>query len=112
MQIIIKATGIEMTQAINDYVNSKISGLEKYLQRVDNGAVEARVEVGRSTNHHNKGNIFKAEVNLKVPGNLLRAEESNSDLYSAIDLVYDEIKRQVVSFKDKKIDQVVRQSRK
>ena len=34
MQITIKATGIELTQAITNYVNEKIGGLEKYLKRL------------------------------------------------------------------------------
>ncbi|MCX6779357.1 MAG: ribosome-associated translation inhibitor RaiA [Candidatus Magasanikbacteria bacterium] len=112
MQLSIKATGIELTQAISDYVNEKIGGLEKYLKRMDNGAVEAKVEVGRSTLHHNKGKIFRAEINLTIPGGLLRAEESSEDLYTSIDLVHDEMKRQIVSYKEKKIEKTVRKARK
>ncbi|KKR49122.1 MAG: Ribosomal subunit interface protein [Candidatus Magasanikbacteria bacterium GW2011_GWC2_40_17] len=112
MQITIKATGIELTQAITNYVNEKIGGLEKYLKRLDQGSVEARVEVGKITKHHNKGDIFRAEINLTVPGKVLRAEEENSNLYAAIDLMHDEIKRQIVSFKEKGIEKNVRQARK
>lgn len=112
MQISIKATGIELTQAIGNYVNEKIGGLEKYLKRLDQGAVEARVEVGKTTRHHNKGDIFRAEINLTLPGGVLRAEEENSDLYASIDLMHDEIKRQIVSFKDKRIEKNVRKARK
>ncbi len=112
MRLSIKATGIDLTQAITNYVNEKIGGLEKYLKRMDQGAVEARVEVGKSTKHHNKGDIFRAEINLKVPGKVLRAEEESADLYASIDLMHDEIKRQIVSFKSKKIDKSVRKARK
>ena len=112
MQTLIKATGIELTQAISNYVEEKIGGLEKYLKRMDGGAVEARVEVGRTTKHHNKGDIFRAEINLSVPGKVLRAEKESSDLYASIDLMHDEIKRQIVSFKSKKIDTRVRPAQK
>lgn len=77
--------------------------MEKYLKRLDSAAVEARVEVGKITEHHKKGNIFRAEVNLTLPGSMLRAEEESDDLYAALDLVHDELKRQIISFKDKKI---------
>ncbi|MBI5728420.1 MAG: ribosome-associated translation inhibitor RaiA [Candidatus Magasanikbacteria bacterium] len=112
MQITIKATGINLTPAINDYVTAKIGGLEKYLKKLDRGAVEAAVEVGRNTRHHNKGSIFRAEINLKLPGRMLRAEESSDDLYAAIDLVHDEIKRQIISFKDKLKGGRIREARK
>jgi len=112
MKIIIKATGIELTPAIEKYVNEKIGSLEKYLKRLDDDAIIARVEVGKTTEHHNKGKIFRAEVNLSLPCVLLRAEEIHDDLYAAIDLVSDETKRQIVDFKDKKITKIVRKAMK
>lgn len=101
MRILIKATNFSLTPAIVDYIRKKIGGLNKYLKRLDSSVVEARTEVGKITEHHKKGDIFRAEVNLKLPGKLLRAEEEGGDLYSAIDFVHDELKREIVSFKDK-----------
>lgn len=103
MRIFIKGTSFSLTPAIEDYIQKKIGGLEKYLKRLDGPAVETRVEVGKITEHHKKGDIFRAEVNLTLPGALLRAEEKSHNLYAAIDFVHDEIKRQIISFKDKKI---------
>jgi len=111
MQILIKGTGMELTMAIRDYVDKKIGGLSKFLVKIDNGAIEARVEVGQTTKHHQSGNIFRAEVNLKLPKTLLRAESETSDLYASIDLAHDEIKRQILDLKDKKVTEKVRQSR-
>lgn len=104
MQIMIKATDFTLTPAISEYAEKKVGGLKKYLASMDNSAVEARVEVGKITEHHHKGNIFRAEVNLKVTKHLLRAEQESDDVYAAIDLVHDELKRQIVSLKGKMID--------
>lgn len=104
MKIMTKGTGFELTPAISDYIEEKVGGLKKYLASMDNSAVEARVEVGKITEHHHKGNIFRAEVNLKVTRHLLRAEHESDDIYAAIDLVHDELKRQIVSLKGKMID--------
>lgn len=111
MQILIKGTGMELTKAIRDYVDEKIGGLSKFLVKIDNGLVEARVEVGQTTKHHQSGDIFRAEVNLKLPRTLLRAVVETSDLYAAIDLVHDEIKRQILDEKDKKVLEKVRKAR-
>ncbi|MFA5889206.1 MAG: ribosome-associated translation inhibitor RaiA [Candidatus Paceibacterota bacterium] len=100
MKIKIRSKNFDITPAIDDYVTKKISTLEKYLDTKDE--VLCEVEIGRTTKHHNTGDIFKAEVNIVQPGNkqiYARAEEI--DLYTAIDIVRDEAERAIVSRKDK-----------
>ncbi len=99
MQIDIKGTNLDLTDAIKDYVNEKIGSLEKFYD----GILLARVDVGLTTKHHQKGNIFRAEVNLDVPQKyVLRAEAKKEDLYMAINEVKDELQRQLKKFKEKK----------
>lgn len=98
MKIDIKGTNMELTQAIKDYVNEKIGGLEKYFD----GILVARVDVGLTSKHHQKGNIFRAEVNLEVPQkHVLRAEAVREDLYMAINEVKQELQIQLKKLKDK-----------
>ena len=101
MKINIKATGIELTQAISNYVYKKISSIEKYLDK-SNTDVIAQVEVGRSTRHHKTGNIFRAEVHITGMGLDLYAVSEMEDLYAAIDVVKDEIVHNVVQSKGKR----------
>lgn len=112
MNIIVKGTGFTLTPAIKDYVDEKVGGLEKFLTHLDVSGVEARVEVGRITEHHHKGNVYRAEVNLILPGQMLRAEVESDDVYAAIDTVHDELKRQIIVNKSKKIDERRRASRR
>ena len=91
MNINIKATNIELTDAIREYVNKRVSSLEKLIK---DGAIIS-VEVGRTTNHHNKGDIFKAEINIKNDGEVFYADVEREDLYSAIDEVKEEISRKL-----------------
>jgi len=97
MKIDIKGTNMELTEAIKDYVNEKIGSLEKFFD----GILEARVDIGLTNKHHQKGNIFRAEVNLEVPRkHILRAEAEREDLYMAINEVKDELQRQIKKFKE------------
>ncbi|HDQ22776.1 MAG TPA: ribosome-associated translation inhibitor RaiA [Candidatus Uhrbacteria bacterium] len=99
MQIHIKGTNLELTDAIKNYAHEKISSLEKFYD----GVLIARVEVGVTTKHHQKGNIFRAEANLEVPQKYnLRAEAEKEDLYMAINEVKDDLQRQIKKFKEKK----------
>jgi len=46
----------------------------------------------------------KIEVTIPVKGNIIRAEESSSDMYVSIDLVEEIIERQIKKYKRKLID--------
>ncbi len=84
-----KGTNIALTEAIENYVDSKMQVLERFLEHHPEHLVT--VEVGKTSNHHKSGDIFRAEVHLTMKETNLRAVAETSDLYSAIDEVKDEI---------------------
>ena len=96
MQITIKATKMELTPAIESTVREKIEGLKKYFDNI----IEADVEVGITTSHHHKGNIFRAEINLSVPKKNLYAVAETDDLYKSITEAKDKIKNELVKYKE------------
>ncbi len=96
MNISIKATNLDLTPSVKEYVEEKIGNLAKYIK-----AIEAKVELERERKHKS-GLVFRAEVMLVVGGKLMRADASAEDIYAAIDLVIPKIKDQIGKFKDKK----------
>ena len=98
-----------MTEAIKAYIEKRLSGLDKILSNFPTPQ-DAHVEVGKTTNHHKKGDIFRCEVNLHLLGKVLRAECESNNLYTAIDLSKDDLARQINSFKEKMINQKRRPS--
>ena len=113
MRINIKATNIELTEAIKGHVEKRIGELDKFLQNVgdtptDEGhhdPIEADVEVGKESNHHKKGDdLYRAEINLAVPGskNVIRSVSEQWDLYVAVDEAAGDMQRQIKRFKGKK----------
>ncbi|TSC90806.1 MAG: Sigma 54 modulation protein/ribosomal protein S30EA [Parcubacteria group bacterium Gr01-1014_2] len=102
MDIKINPTNIKLDEALIVWIETKIGGLEKFLKRLDPAAVEARVEIGKPSKHHHKGLVWYAEANLKVPGKLLRATNTNKDLRLAINQVKDELQRQIKKYLGKK----------
>jgi putative sigma-54 modulation protein len=97
----IKATNTDLTPAIAEYVQKKLSSLDKVIDKNDESATVS-IEVGLKTKHHQQGDIFFAEVNLHVSGGDFYAMAEGSDLYSAIDEVKDEIIREVNSYRSKR----------
>ncbi len=102
MKIHIKGTQLEVTPALKEYIEEKIGSLEKLVARYDaEGAVEIWIEVGRTTAHHHKGDVFRAEADLRLPGKVLRAEDEDVDVRIAIDRVRDKLKREIEKYKEK-----------
>lgn len=109
MKINIKATNLDLTPAITTYIEEKINGLEKFISgeslkqwdENNQAAVEADVEIARTTNHHRQGDVYRAEVNLKVPGRVLRAEAEQWDMRVAIDEAKNELQTELKKYKNK-----------
>ncbi len=108
MQIIIKTTQIELTDALNQYVEDRIKSLEKYIGRFEEqGESVARVELARTTQHHRNGDVFNVEVNLQLDGEVIRAERDGEDMYATIDAVKDVLKVEIQKFKDLRVDKPI-----
>lgn len=107
MKINIKATNIELTGAINEYLDKRLSALDKFIEADDDSAM-CYVEVGRTSDHHKTGDVFRAEINLHWHGQAFRAEDESADLYSAIDLAKDEMLRELRSDKAKRVSLIKR----
>lgn len=101
MNVIIKATNFSLTPAIDSHVRNSFGSLKKIVQSFGN-EIETRVEVGRSSFHHKKGDVFFAEVNLRLGKNQLRSRAESIDVYSAVDMVKDELRNEILRFKEKK----------
>jgi len=95
MQIQITGKGIELTDAIKNYVDKKIGSLEKFYDQI----IKADVKVGKETDHHLKGEIFIAECKLDVPGVDLFASKNEKNLYKAIDKVRDYLEGEIKKHK-------------
>lgn len=99
MNIKIKSTRLELTDAIRDYFQTKMDMVEKYLGDIK--AINCDVEIEKVVGGQHKGEIFRAEVNLEVPQKLLRVEKTEKDLYKAIDKVKDHLEVVIKKYKEK-----------
>ena len=102
MNINIKATSIELTPAIKNYVQEKMDMLEKYLGSIS--VMNCDVEVGMAVGSHHSGEIYRTEVNLELPGKLLRVEKTEKNLLKSVDKTKDHLARSIKRYKEKMID--------
>ena len=93
MKFNVHGKNIEVTDSIRSYIESKIGRLDKYFNNSDNLNANVTVRV--------RGKEQIVEVTIPADRMILRAEETHSDLYAAIDLVSDKIERQIRKNKTK-----------
>lgn len=96
MKYLIRGEKVQVTDSIKDYIEEKLSKMDKYLDNPEN--VEAKVLIKV------KGVEQRVEVTIQTKGYFLRAEEAHSDLYAAIDLIIDKLERQFRKYKTKLLD--------
>jgi putative sigma-54 modulation protein len=101
MKLIIYGKNLDLTPSIKTFVERKISSISKFLKPAETDSAEARIEIGKPSKHHKSGLVYYGEVNLKIGGKLFRAVAEHLDLYVAVDLVRDEIERQIKTYKEK-----------
>ena len=100
-------TNVELSSAIQDYLNKKVAAFDKLINKNDESA-SLNVVLAKITRHHQKGDIFKAEMNLHISGKVFQASSEEQDIFSAIDFAKDEMVRELRSYKDKKIGGIKR----
>lgn len=85
MRITVSAKNMDLTNALKNVVEKKLSKLDRYFDPLVEARATLSVEKNRQT----------IEVTIPFGGVVLRGEETNEDMYASIDLVVDKIERQI-----------------
>lgn len=98
MQIQFYTSNVTFSERLKEQFRDKLSVLAKYKGAVD--VLQVRVDVSRDS-HHKKGDVYRVEVNVDLPGKLIRSVEQSADILSALDAVIEKLERQSRDIKDK-----------
>jgi ribosomal subunit interface protein len=123
MKIVIKTKNFKLSRTIRDFIEEKIGSLEKFSEIFQKRyfdkffgkgkpTVEAWLEIGKTTLHHQKGPFFRAECQMRFPGKSLRITARSHDLRLAITEVKDELQRQLKQYKNKLTAKSLRRQRR
>lgn len=94
MNLNISGHHMDLTDALRNYVNTKLQRVERHFDHVIDAEIVLEVEKLR----------HKAEATLKLSGTKLHAEAVEADMYAAIDVMTDRLDRQIRKFKEKLTD--------
>ncbi len=97
MDFQVTAKNVELTQAVRDYINRKLSKHDRHLHRVLESKVELQEEKTKSAQQR-----YVVQVTIDSNGVILRGEERAGDLFTAIDKVAEVMERQAEHYKGKR----------
>jgi len=89
MKITFKGKHIEVTDAMRNYIEKKLSKIERHFDHILEVIVTLSVEKSRQI----------VEMTLQTNRALIRAEEETDDMYTSIDKVADKLERQIKKYK-------------
>ena len=95
MEIKINAVGFSASSQLEDFIQKKISKLDKYHDGIIGSEVTLKLE--KDDNLENK----VVEVLLNVKGQDVFAKKNAKKFEEAVDELYDVVKRQLVKIKEK-----------
>jgi len=96
MNLTISGHHLEVTPALREYVLTKLDRVTRHFDQVVD--ITVLLSVGKLKEKELRQ---KAEVTLHVKGKDIFVEQSDEDLYAAIDALMDKLDRQVCRHKDR-----------
>lgn len=86
----------DVNDEVRNYAVEKIGKLDKYYRNIIIADVKLEAEEGDTANVR-----YICTVQLEVPGDNIVAKQKGQDIHEVIDLVADELKRQISKKKEK-----------
>ena len=86
---------LEITEALKDFVSSKMQRVNRHVDRIQTARVSLLVDRSK----------YKAEATVHLSGRDIHVEsEHNRDMYAAIEVLIDKLDRQVLKYKEQQTD--------
>jgi len=98
VEVDIYGRNMEITDRIKDYVDKKVSKLDRYLPGID----EARVDLAYIKSARSANDRQVAQITVRGKGFILRSEERADDIFAALDTALEKIQRQIERYKGKR----------
>jgi putative sigma-54 modulation protein len=97
LEVEIYGRNLEISDRIQDYVDTKVSKLDRYLNNIE----EAKVDLSFVKSARNANDRQVAQITIRGKGYILRAEERSDNIFSSIDAALSKMQRQISRYKGK-----------
>lgn len=97
MELQIRSNGTKVTEGMREFIDRRMSKLDKLAERVIEAQLELRTESTRT-----QAEITTAQLTLRTRKHVLRAEAEHAEAARAIDMAIDKLITQVRRYNDKR----------
>lgn len=98
LEVEIYGRNIDINERIQDYVDKKVSKLDRYLNNIE----EVRVDLSYVKSARNANDRQVAQITLSGKGYKLRSEERSDNIFTSIDAALSKMQRQISRYKGKR----------
>jgi ribosomal subunit interface protein len=84
--------GLQIDGRTREYIEKRLGTLDKFIENI----IKAEVEIDLD-----KKGKFRVEVMIDTPRNMFRADNTTDSVEASIDMVVDELQKQVTHLKDR-----------
>ena len=98
LEVEISGRNMDVTDRIREYVDRKVSRLDRYLPGID----EARVDLAYVKSARSAADRQVAQITVRGKGFILRSEERSDDIFAALDTAVDKMQRRIERYKGKR----------
>lgn len=95
----VEITGVNVSSEVEEYIQKKVSRLDKFFGKADNAHVELHHFRSRKD-----GKNFRVEISVDVSRKFVRGEEYGQSFEEACDLAVAKVEKQLRRYKTKLID--------
>jgi putative sigma-54 modulation protein len=99
MKVMVHGRNVDVTDYVKEYVTKKVGKLERYLPQIGEVRAELTQNMTRSADDR-----YTAQITIWTNGQILRAEESTSDMFASIDATVDKMSSQIRRFKGRRYE--------
>jgi len=108
MRIIIRTKNLELTGELKNFIEEKVISLKKFVdvlkkEEEKHTLAEVFFDIEKETRHHNKGEVFRSEAKIFLPGRKIMANSAGSDLLLTVVEIKDKLQQELKKYKFKKI---------
>lgn len=98
LEVDIYGRNMDITEPIEEYVDKKVSKLDKFLSNID----QARVDLAFAKSARSAADRHVAQITITGKGYILRAEERADDIFAAFDAALSKMQRRIERYKGKR----------
>lgn len=104
MRVSLRQKNIEITPPLAEYIDrTLIKRIEKLLtESAEKELPILDIEIARTTEHHKKGNVFRASASLSLGSARLYCSADHENTRAACDVLEKELEQEIKKFKGKR----------